>query len=232
MILLAAVSIVFVILWFSGLREALSLENIQSKGQQLKTLSNDHYFFSVVSYILLYTLVAAFSIPVAAALTIAGGYLYSFIIATLYVNIGATAGATAAFLFARYIAGQPLQRKYKDKLTKFNSEFKENGARYLFTIRLIFVFPFFVVNLLAGLTKVKVRTFMWTTALGILPSSAIYAYAGQQLGTINKVSEIFTGRILLAFILLAGIALMPAFVKKYKHFRQHRKSIKKTRSKR
>lgn len=226
MILLSVVAVLFVLLWFSGIRQALSLENIQARGQELKTLSNDHYAISVLGYIGLYILVAAFTLPVAAGLTIAGGFLYSFIIATVYVNIGATAGATAAFLFARYIAGGPLQEKYKDKFAKFNAELEENGARYLFTIRLIFVFPFFLVNLLAGLTKVKVRTFVWTTSLGILPSSLIYAYAGEQLGTINKVSEIFSGRIMVAFILLAGFALMPTVIKKIKHFRQHRRKAK------
>jgi uncharacterized membrane protein YdjX (TVP38/TMEM64 family) len=174
-----------------------------------------------LAFIALYIVVTAFSIPVAAALTITSGYLYSFVIGALYVNVGATIGAALAFLFARYIAGEPLQQKYKRKLNKFNKELDKNGANYLFTIRLIFVFPFFVVNLLAGLTKVKLRTFIWTTSLGILPSSLIYAFAGEQIGKIHSVREIFSGPVLIAFILLAAAAISPTIYKKIKERNNH-----------
>lgn len=213
-ILILAAVIVFTILWFSGIRDTVSLANIQAKGEYLKGVINDNYLISIAGFIALYIVVAAFSIPVAAVLTIAAGYLYSFVIGAIYVNIGATVGATLAFLFARYIAGEPLQQKYKNKLKKFNDELDRNGASYLFTIRLIFIFPFFVVNLLAGLTKVKLRTFLWTTSLGIFPSSLIYAFAGQQIGTITSVGEIFSGRVLTAFILLATAAISPAIIQK------------------
>lgn len=220
-ILLAAALVAFLILWFSGLREMLSLENIQMKGEELKLFINGHYVISVAGFIALYIVVAAFSIPVAAVLTITAGYLYTFIIGALYVNVGATIGATLAFLFARYIAGDPLQQKYKHKLKKFNDELDKNGASYLFTIRLIFVLPFFVVNLLAGLTKVKLRTFIWTTSLGILPSSLIYAFAGQQIATIKNIGEIFSGRVLIAFVLLAAGAITPTIIKKIRGTNNH-----------
>ena len=225
-ILLLAALTIFLLLWFSGLRETISLKNIQMKSEELKLFINDNYLVSVLGFILLYLVVTAFSIPVAAALTITSGYLYTFIIGALYVNIGATLGATLAFLFARYIAGQPLQQKYKRKLKKFNKELEKNGAYYLFTIRLIFVFPFFVVNLLAGLTKVRLRTFIWTTSLGILPGSLIYAFAGEQIGKIHHVREIFSGPVLAAFFLLAAAAISPTIYKKIKQRNKRKKKPK------
>jgi len=215
-ILLLAALIVFLILWFSGIRDTISLDNIQMKGEELKLFIGNNYIISIIAFIALYIVITAFSIPVAAALTITSGYLYSFVIGALYVNVGATIGAALAFLFARYIAGEPLQQKYKRKLKKFNKELDKNGANYLFTIRLIFVFPFFIVNLLAGLTKVKLRTFIWTTSLGILPSSLIYAFAGEQIGKIHHVREIFSGPVLIAFIMLAAAAISPTIYKKIK----------------
>jgi uncharacterized membrane protein YdjX (TVP38/TMEM64 family) len=160
--------------------------------------------------------VAGFSLPGATIMTLAGGFLYTFFIGALYVNVGATAGATLAFLFARYIAGKSLQEKYGGRLEKFNSELDRNGWSYLLTLRFIPVFPFFLINIFAGLTKIPLRTFVWTTSVGIFPGSLIYAYAGQQLGDIGSVKDIFSGRVLLAFLLLAGLAIFPTLYKKIK----------------
>ena len=132
------------------------------------------------------------------------------------MNISATTGATLAFLFARYIAGQALQRKYGDKIAKFNDDLERNGWSYLLVLRFIPIFPFFLINIFAGLTKIPLRTFVWTTSLGIFPGSLIYAYAGQQLGTIKTVKDIFSRTILLAFLLLAALAVFPVIYNKVK----------------
>ena len=215
-ILFGAVAVMFLILQFSGLSSALSLENIQANGEKLKGFSDGHYVTSVLGYVLLYVLVAAFSIPGAAVLTLAGGFLYGFIAAGLYVNAGATAGALGAFLFARYVAGESLQAKYSLQLERFNAEFERNGARYLIVLRLIFVFPFFLINLMAGLTRVRVKTFLWTTSLGILPGSLIFAFAGQEIGNISSMREILRGPVVFAFILLAAFAITPVIIEKAK----------------
>jgi len=212
---LAAIAI-FIALWFSGLRETISLENIHSKGEELKLFVAQNYLKSVIVFISLYIITTAFSIPVAAVLTLTAGFLYHFVVGALYVNIGATIGSALAFLFARYIAGKPLQQKFKKKLKKFNAELDQNGASYLFSSRLIVILPYFLVNLLAGLTNVKLRTFIWTTSLGILPASLIYTFAGDQIGKIHSVKEIFSGPMLIAFLLLAATAISPTIYKKIK----------------
>jgi uncharacterized membrane protein YdjX (TVP38/TMEM64 family) len=132
----------------------------------------------------------------------------------VYVNVGATLGATFAFLFSRYILGRAIQAKYGAQLEKFNRELDENGHLYLLTVRFIPVFPFFLINILSGLTKIPLWTYVWTTSAGILPGSLVYTFAGSQLGTINSIGDLLTGRILVAFLLLAALTLTPLVLKK------------------
>jgi uncharacterized membrane protein YdjX (TVP38/TMEM64 family) len=218
--LLMAVIAVIAALRLGGIGKQLTLENIQSHAADLRAFCNAHYLESVLAYILVYIVVTGFSLPGALVLTLAGGYLYSTLPAAVYVNIGATAGACISFLFARYIAGTWLQQKYADKLARFNSDIERNGPNYLLTLRLAPIFPFFLVNIFGGLTSVSLKTFAWTTSLGILPGSLVYAYAGRQLGTIHDIHSIFTGRILAAFVLLAAIALLPTVIRKLGRKRQ------------
>ena len=215
-ILLLIVIALLVGLRFTGIADKLTLGNLQANAAKLRDFSNANYLRSVLIYIVLYIVVTSFSLPGAMVLTLAGGFLYNFFIAAIYVNIAATAGATLAFLFARYIAGRSIQKKFGDKLIKFNEELDRNGASYLLTLRFIPLFPFFMINLAAGLTNVSLLTYIWTTSVGIFPGSLIYAYAGQQLGEIKSVQDIFTGGVLSAFILLAVFALIPVFYKKFK----------------
>ena len=199
---------------FTSIGSQLTLENLQANAARLRGFSDGHFFVSVIAFILIYIIVTGFSLPGALILTLAGGFLYKTLLAAVFVNIGATTGATLAFIFARYIAGTWIQQKYADKLSAFNAELDKNGPGYLLTLRLIPVFPFFLINLLAGLTRIPLKTFVWTTSLGILPGSLVYAYAGQQLGNIHNVKDIFTTRILMAFLLLASFAVLPVIIGK------------------
>ena len=199
---------------FTGLGSQLTLENLQANAARLRDFSDGHFIISAIAFILIYIMVTGFSLPGALILTLAGGFLYKTLLAAVFVNIGATTGATLAFVFARYIAGTWIQQKYADKLSGFNAELDKNGPGYLLTMRLIPVFPFFLINLLAGLTRIPLGSFVWTTSLGILPGSLVYAYAGQQLGNIHNVKDIFSTRILIAFLLLAGLAILPIVIRK------------------
>ena len=127
---------------------------------------HDRYILSLFLFISLYIIATAFSIPGDIILTLAGGFLFGIAVATVIVNIGATAGAVLAFLSARYLVGDRLQEKYQGQLNRFNEELNLNGPRYLLTLRFIPVFPFFLINFLAGLTNIPLRTFVWTTSVG------------------------------------------------------------------
>lgn len=212
MLLLLLFIAVVIALRLSGVVDILTFENLQKNRDALLSSVRDNGLSSIAVYILVYTAAIALNLPGGAVLTLAGGFLFGTLPAVLYVNLGATAGAVLAFLSARYLLGDRLQERYRDRLAKFNDEMARNGTRYLLTLRLIPVFPFFVVNFLAGLTRVPLSTFSWTTSLGIIPGTAVFAYAGHQLEHVHSISDIFTGKVLSAFLVLAAFTVAPAII--------------------
>ncbi len=215
-IILSIIILVIIALRLSPIGNYLSFQNFVQNKQQLLEFINNNYLISIIFFTLLYFFTTLFFLPIAAILTIAGGFLFGVIPATVFVNISSTSGAVAAFIASRYLIGDWVQEKYKNKLIKFNKELKKNGAYYLFTLRLIPIFPFFLINVFAGLTKLRLSTFFWTTALGIIPGSVVYTFAGKQLSTINKPSDVLSFNILRAFLLLILLSLLPVIYKKLK----------------
>jgi len=211
LLFLSAVGVFF----FFDLKTYLSLEALKANRDNLLTFTRDHYVPAVTLFILIYILQTSFSLPGATIMTLAGGFLFGSLWGTLYVNIGATTGATLAFLAARYLFRQWVERKFGDRLGPIQDGFAKNAFSYLLTLRLIPFFPFFLVNLLSGLTRVKVSTYVAATAIGIIPGSVVYAFAGRQLGTINALSELVSPRILLAFSLLGLLILVPVVYRKF-----------------
>ncbi len=210
---------VIVAIRLSPIGDILTFENLKKNREVFFAFVRGHYLQSAAAYIVSYIIIAALSIPGAGIMTLAGGFLFGVLPATLYIDISATIGATLAFLTARYLLGTWLQEKYRKQLSTFNKEMGENGSRYLLTLRLIPVFPFFLINFLSGLTNVPVKTFIWTTALGIIPATVIFAYAGRQIGTINAASEILSARVIIALTVLAALALFPAAYKRIKAYK-------------
>ncbi len=203
---------IIITLRLGGVGELLTFENLQKNKDALLDHVRGNRFSSIVLYIVVYIAAVALNLPGGAVLTMAGGFLFGTLPAVLSVNLGATAGAVLAFLSARYLLGARLQETYRDRLAKFNGEMERNGTRYLLTLRLIPVFPFFVVNFLAGLTQVSLAAFAWTTSIGIIPGTAVFAYTGHQLQNVRSPGDIFTGKVLLAFLLLAAFTLAPAVI--------------------
>lgn len=201
-------------LHLSGVSGYLTLENLKRQQYVLEEAVHTHYLTSVLLYVLLYIVVTALAIPGGLVLTLAGGLLFHTFPGVVYVNVGATTGAVLAFLFSRHILGNWLQMRYRAQLDRFNRELSENGHLYLLALRLIPVFPFFLINILSGLTRISVTTFAWTTSLGIIPASLIYAFAGSQIGTIRSTGDLLSLRLLAAFALLALLALSPLVWKK------------------
>lgn len=210
LLLLALFIAVMLGLRFSGVADRLTLENVQANRDLLLSLVRDHHALSIVLYVAVYILVIAVNLPGGAVLTLAGGYLFGTLATVLFVNIGATIGAVLSFLLARYLLGARLQETYAPQLEKFNAEMDRNGARYLLTLRFIPLFPFFLVNFLSGLTRVPLGTFAWTTALGIIPGTAVFAFAGQQLASVRSAGDIFSSRVLAALAILVLFTLLPA----------------------
>lgn len=212
----AIVALVIVLTKYFNVQKYLSFESLKHNKTILRDWVDANMLFSVAAYIVIYIFVAGLSLPGATVLTLAGGFLYGTVPAVLFVNIGATMGAFLAFLAARYLLGTVIQEKYPQKMAKFNADFEKSGHNYLLSMRFIPAFPFFMINIFAGLTKVPARTFLWTTAVGIIPGSAVYAFAGSQLDRLESPRDIMSPNIFLAFTLLGLFSVMPVMIKCYK----------------
>jgi len=200
---------------YFDLGQYLSLDALKQNRDRLLILTESHYAASVALFILAYIVVTGLSLPGAVILTLAGGFVFGGVSGTLFVNIGATTGATLAFLASRYLLRDWVEQKFGRWIEPVQQGFAKNAFSYLLTLRLIPLFPFFVVNLVSGLTRVTVGTYVAATAVGIIPGSFVYAYAGRQLGTINSLKEIASPNVIGAFILLGLLALAPIVYKKF-----------------
>jgi uncharacterized membrane protein YdjX (TVP38/TMEM64 family) len=192
----------------------LSLDAVKANRDRLLIFTEANYATAVVLFIVMYCAVTGLSLPGAVIMTLAGGFLFGSLLGMVYVNVGATSGATLAFLASRYLLRDWVEQKFGAKLGAIQEGFAKNAFSYLMTLRLIPLFPFFLINLLSGLTRVNVGTYVAATALGIIPGSFVYAYAGRQLGTLNSLKEIASPNVLLAFTLLGLLALTPMVYKK------------------
>ncbi|MGH8469574.1 MAG: TVP38/TMEM64 family protein [Gammaproteobacteria bacterium] len=200
--------------FYYGLDRYLSFEALKTHRDALLALTEANYGTAVAAFIISYALITGVSLPGAAIMTLAGGFLFGSVLGTLYVNIAATSGATLAFLAARYLLREWVETKFSERIEAFQRGFAENAFNYLMTLRLIPIFPFFLVNLLCGLTRIRLSTYMLATAIGIVPASFVYAYAGRQLGGLNSMADIATPGVLLAFTLLGLLALVPVLYRR------------------
>jgi uncharacterized membrane protein YdjX (TVP38/TMEM64 family) len=212
LIILALITLFFCL----DLGRYLTLESLKANRDSLLRFYAAHRSATILGFILVYVLQTALSLPGATVLSLAAGAVFGAIQATIYVNIGATLGATVAFLLARYLLRDPLQRRFETRLERINSELEKAGFNYLLFLRLVPIFPFFLINLAAGMTTMPLRTFFWGTLIGIIPGSFVYCNAGASLAAINRIGEIASPRALGSFVLLGLFAIVPAFYKKLK----------------
>ncbi len=201
--------------FYFDLGQFFSLDALKSNRDSLLAYTEANFGTAMGLFILAYIVQTGFSLPGGAIMTLAGGFLFGSLLGTALVNIGATTGATLAFLAARYLLRDWVEKKFGDRLEPIQAGFAQNAFSYLMTLRLIPAFPFFLVNLVSGLTRIKVGTYVIATSLGIIPGSFVFAFAGRQLGTINSLGEIASPPVLLAFTLLGLLALMPIAYRKF-----------------
>jgi len=193
---------------WSGATDALTLDNLKARQAELAQWVGANPWLAGAGFFLLYVAVAAASIPGAAVLTLAAGALFGFGPGLLLVSFASSIGASLAFLVARFVLRDSLQSRYGERLKKIDAGVERDGAFYLFTLRLVPVFPFFMVNLLAGLTALKLRTFYWVSQLGMLAGTAVYVYAGTQLARIESLGDVLSPGLIGAFVLLGLLPLL------------------------
>lgn len=213
----------FIALWalfrFTPAGDWADFSRIADSRDKLIDFVNSRYVLSVFAFLLIYIVAVALSIPGATVLSLSGGFFFGPWLGSLYINIAATIGALLLFLLARTVLGNSIQKKYSEKLDLFNRELDKNGPNYMLTLRLIPIFPFFLINLLAGMTSLKTRTFIWTTSLGIIPGSFVYSYLGYAGASLEPGGTGFPKEPLIALILLGLLSLLPVIVKKMKENR-------------
>lgn len=167
-----------------------------------------------------YVLVTALSLPGAAIMTLAAGALFGLWWGTLIVSFASSIGATLAFLVSRFLLRDWVQQKFGDRLKTINTGIEREGGFYLFTLRLVPIFPFFIINLLMGLTSFKTWTFYWVSQLGMLAGTLVYVNAGTQLAKIDRLVDIMSFELLASFVLLG---IFPLLAKKILDFIQIRR---------
>ena len=201
--------------WLSGAGDALTLERLKAAQGQLEAWTGANPWLASLLYFLGYVSVVALSIPGAAVMTLAAGALFGLLHGTVLVSFASTVGATVAFLVARFLLREPLRARYGQRLKAFDAGIERDGGMYLFTLRLVPLFPFFLINLLAGLTHLKTWTYFWVSQLGMLPGTVVYVYAGTQLARIESPGDVFSPGLLAAFALIGVMPLMTRWLARW-----------------
>lgn len=192
--------------------ELLTLDNLQRHQTSLDQWIAGHLLLAVSLYALIYVVVTALSLPGAAVMTLAGGAFFGNMIGLLTVSLASTIGASIAFLVARFLLRDTLRRKYANTVKRIDEGIEKDGAFYLATLRLVPVFPFFLINLTMGLTGMKLRTYALVSWLAMLPGTFVYVNAGTQLAQIQSMGDIVSADLLLSFALLGLFPLIAKFV--------------------
>ncbi|MGE3623939.1 MAG: DUF547 domain-containing protein [Bdellovibrionales bacterium] len=202
------------IAWGTGLVDLVNLETIKAQSQSLQHLVAAHPILSLAGYVVLYATATALSLPIATLLTLVGGFLFGRWLGTAAIVVGATSGATILFLIARGSAGRDLREKAGPLYQKIAAKLDHNLIGYMLFMRLVPLFPFFLVNIVPALFNVRLLPYMLTTFFGIIPITFVYANFGQQLGTIESLADLASPQMLLAFTLLGFAVLIPSLYKR------------------
>ena len=193
------------------LDQFLSFENIKKSQNSLQSLINENYLFYYVIFFIVYIVITTFALPFAAIKTIIAGALFGLIPGVLLTSFASSIGSTLCFLMSRFVLRNYVENKYRKYVEKVNSGIIKDGIFYLFFLRLSPIFPFFIINLIFGLTKMKAITFYIISQIGMLIGTVVFVNAGVQLAKINSISDILSFEIIIAFML---IGLVPFIIKK------------------
>lgn len=219
LLLLGLVAVGGFIYWQFG--ESLSLEKLAEREEQLREYQAANPWFVYGIAFLSYVAVTGLSLPGATALTLVFAWYFGFANALVLVSFASTSGATLAFVLSRYLLGSSIQERFGDRLASFNAALEREGAFYLFTLRLIPAVPFFVINAVMGLTKLRTWTFWWVSQVGMFPGTVVYVYAGSRVPNLQALADqginaVFTpqqmAQIIGAFVLLGLFPLVARYL--------------------
>jgi uncharacterized membrane protein YdjX (TVP38/TMEM64 family) len=200
------------------LGQYLSLESFKAQQAEIIAAKDANPLVYIAGFFLIYVAVTGLSIPGAAIMSLVAGALFGVVLGTVIVSFASTIGATLAFLSSRYLLRDWVQGKFGERLRAIDDGLAKDGAFYLFTLRLIPVFPFFVINLLMGLTRIRTWTFFWVSQLGMLAATVVFVNAGTQISRIESTSGLLSPILIASFVALAlfpwAARAIVAFVKR------------------
>ena len=199
LVLIGAIAAYFIF----DLGQYLSLENFKASQADIVAAKDANPALYIAGFFLLYVAVTGLSIPGAAIMSLVAGALFGVVLGTIIVSFASTMGATLAFLSSRYLLRDWVQGKFGERLRAVDDGLEKDGAFYLFTLRLIPVFPFFVINLLMGLTRIKTGTFFWVSQIGMLPATIVFVNAGTQISRIESTAGLLSPTLIASFVALA-----------------------------
>nr|WP_275298096.1 bifunctional TVP38/TMEM64 family protein/FAD-dependent oxidoreductase [Halomonas campisalis] len=213
--LAAIIALAVAVFFLSGADQALTLDNLKAEQASFQAWLSEEPVTVIGGFFAIYVVMAALSLPGATLMTVLGGALFGLGWGLVIISFASTLGATLAALIARTLARGPLERRFAPQLERINAGIRREGAFYLFTMRLIPLFPFFVINLVLGLTRMRLWTFYWVSQVGMLPGTAVFVNAGRELGNLESLSGILSPGLIGSFVLIglfpwlarAGVAL-------------------------
>ncbi|MBI1396255.1 MAG: pyridine nucleotide-disulfide oxidoreductase [Betaproteobacteria bacterium] len=220
LLVLVAVVAVIVLFFALDLGRFFSLDYLKSQQDSFAAYYHDHTVVTLAVYFLVYVAVTGLSLPGATVLTLAAGALFGLVTGTIVVSFASTVGATTAFLASRFLFRSAVQERFGDRLRTVNAGVEREGPFYLLTLRLVPVVPFFVINLVMGLTAMKARTFYWVSQVGMFAGTVAYVNAGTQLGRIETLRDVASPALIGS---LVALGFLPLVLKKLVEFIKARK---------
>jgi len=206
--------VALIVLLATQFGQYLTLENAKAQQALLAEYIENNFVIASLIYFFAYILITAFSIPGAAVVTLLGAALFGFVTSLILVSFASSIGATLAFLSSRYLLRDWVQSKFGSKLQTINEGVEKDGPFYLFSLRLIPVFPFFLINLLMGLTPISTARYYLVSQLGMLPGTIVFLNAGTQLANIDSLSGIVSPGVLASFVLLGLFPVIAKWIMK------------------
>ncbi|PLX79230.1 MAG: pyridine nucleotide-disulfide oxidoreductase [Desulfuromonas sp.] len=222
-LVLAVIATAVALFFILDLQQYLTLAELKVRQEAFQQYYDNNPVFTLGIYFILYVLVTALSLPGAAVMTLAGGALFGFLPALIVVSFASSIGATLAFLVSRFLLRDWVQSKFGDRLGTINQGIQKEGGFYLFTLRLVPLFPFFIINLVMGLTPMPSLTFYWVSQVGMLAGTAAYVNAGTQLGQIESLGGILSPGLIFSFVILG---IFPLIARKGVDIMKKRRALK------
>lgn len=194
--------------YFFDLHQWLTLDSLKQGQAQFEQWRQASPLLVGLLFTLLYILITGLSLPGAAIMSLAAGALFGLLWGAVIVSFASSIGATLAFLVSRFLLHDWVQQRFGGRLQAVNRGVERDGAFYLFALRLVPIFPFFLINILMGLTRIKTWTFYWVSQVGMLAATLVYVNAGTRLGQVSGPSDILSPGLLLSFVLLGLFPLL------------------------